>query len=97
MARYNCNICKKPITFGVFQYSGNNFNQPLCMTCQDNVRRTKEIKEGNFEKFEEKHLKCRRCGKEFSSPQEKPDNPFSTSHRHSDLDISDAANSDHYD
>jgi len=81
------------------------------MTCQDKIKCAKEIKEGIFEKFEEKHLKCRHCGKDFSSPREKPyclncekemkefqpHNPFSTSHRRSDSDISDAADSDHYD
>ena len=111
MARYSCNMCKKPITFGVFQYSEKNFNQSLCMTCQDNIRRAKKIKEGDFEKFEERYLKCRRCGKNFSSPREKPyclncekemkefqpNNPFSMTHRRSDSDISGAADSDHYD
>ena len=56
-------------------------------------------------------MKCQHCGKDFSSPREKPyclncekeieefqpDNPFSTSHRRSDSDISDVADSDHYD
>jgi hypothetical protein len=55
--------------------------------------------------------KCRRCGKDFSSPQEKPyclncekemkefqpNNPFSITHRRSDSDISGAMNSDHFD
>ena len=45
MAKYRCDMCKKPITLGVFQYSEIKFNQSLCMTCQDKIKRAKEIKE----------------------------------------------------
>jgi phosphatidylserine/phosphatidylglycerophosphate/cardiolipin synthase-like enzyme len=37
---YYCNICKKPISPAVFEYSTKNFGKPLCRNCQDKQRAT---------------------------------------------------------
>jgi DNA-directed RNA polymerase subunit RPC12/RpoP len=69
MSLYHCDRCNRIITQGIFSYSMNHFNRPLCMTCQNKIRRAEEIKNGTYQPEEEYYEKCVRCGKVFSEPQ----------------------------
>ena len=40
--RYYCNVCKKDITRGVYSYSKDKFDRPLCIEHQDVERRIRE-------------------------------------------------------
>jgi hypothetical protein len=110
MSQYTCEKCKQPISIGVYKYSINNLNHSLCMTCQDNIRRAREIKEGKFKRSITKYVKCQRCGSAFTKPQDdpyckpcrkkiddfKPKNPFSRTNLNSEIFGSSSISSDHY-
>jgi Zn finger protein HypA/HybF involved in hydrogenase expression len=80
------------------------------MTCQDNIRRAIEIRDGRFEKIEIEYDKCQRCGSAFTKSQDnqycesckkkisefKPNNPFSRRYGNFFSNAPNKMDSDHY-
>jgi hypothetical protein len=95
----------------VLKNSLDKFNRALCVSCQETLYLQNEKADEKGEVVEKTFMKCKRCGKMFSEPrnrpyckncrreiaQTKPHNPFSRPNRWFDDHLSDAWDSDHFD